>query len=222
MKSNTDSKNQDSILWPILHYQSGVVFDSDAWKAYQKVNELFADAILREVPKGSLIWVHDYHLMLLPKLLREGLNNKGTQCALGFSLHTPFPACDFWRALPVGDELIEGMLASDLIGFHTDVYRQNFMGASVNLLYVFSCKHLSAEIALSNSIIGVLRHRLQTQFTTKIVQSRRAHSLLESIRINSTEHYRSPRSRIELTSWRSGMKESRSSSVSIAWIIRKD
>lgn len=75
--------------------------------------------------------------MLLPLFLRERLIQQGKECAIGFSLHTPFPAGDFWRTLPVRKSLIEGMLASDLIGFHTDEYKQNFIDTCANLLLVF-------------------------------------------------------------------------------------
>ncbi|KAJ5773687.1 hypothetical protein N7457_008583 [Penicillium paradoxum] len=122
------------ILWPILHYQSGVIFDDTPWQAYRRVNELFADAIVDSAENGTLIWVHDYHLMLLPELLRDRLRERGKACAIGFSLHTPFPAKDFWRNLPVRKHLIEGLLASDLIGFHTDEYKQNFIDACAGLL----------------------------------------------------------------------------------------
>ncbi|KAL5357613.1 glycosyl transferase [Aspergillus floccosus] len=122
----------NAILWPMLHYQSGVSFDEHAWKAYKRVNELFADAIAAQVTRGTLIWVHDYHLMLLPRLLRERLD-QDKQCAIGFSLHTPFPAWDFWRALPVRNELVEGILGSDLIGFHTNEYKDNFVDCARSL-----------------------------------------------------------------------------------------
>ncbi|KAJ5223179.1 uncharacterized protein N7469_009419 [Penicillium citrinum] len=122
------------ILWPILHYQSGVTFDDGPWQAYRRVNELFADAIAKVAESGTLIWVHDYHLMLLPELLRARLQEKGKHCAIGFSLHTPFPASDFWRNLPVRKHLIEGLLSSDLIGFHTDEYKQNFIDTCTSLL----------------------------------------------------------------------------------------
>lgn len=72
--------------------------------------------------------------MLLPRLLRERLLEQGKECAIGFSLHTPFPAGDFWRTLPVRKDLIEGILSSDLIGFHTDEYKQNFIDTCANLL----------------------------------------------------------------------------------------
>ncbi|KAJ5101325.1 hypothetical protein NUU61_003547, partial [Penicillium alfredii] len=122
------------ILWPILHYQSGVTFDDGPWQAYRRVNELFADAIADAADGGTLIWVHDYHLMLLPELLRERLRQQGKACAIGFSLHTPFPAGDFWRNLPVRKHLIEGLLSSDLLGFHTDEYKQNFIDTCASLL----------------------------------------------------------------------------------------
>lgn len=110
-----------------------MIFEDAPWRAYKKVNEIFADAIVKEVTKDTLIWIHDYHLMLLPGLIRERLKKMGWSCAIGFSLHTPFPAADFWRALPVRNEMIEGMLASDLIGFHTEEYKQNFIGTCVNM-----------------------------------------------------------------------------------------
>lgn len=72
--------------------------------------------------------------MLLPELLRNRLKGQGKKCAIGFSLHTPFPAKDFWRALPVRKELIKGMLSCDQIGFHTDEYKQNFIESCCNLL----------------------------------------------------------------------------------------
>lgn len=123
----------DQILWPILHYQT-VTLNENAWESYKKVNELFAEAVAKAASDGDLVWIHDYHLMLLPGLLRKRLEEQGKSCAIGFSLHTPFPAKDFWRALPVRKELIEGILASDQVGFHTDEYKQNFMDSCHSLL----------------------------------------------------------------------------------------
>lgn len=125
--------NLDSTLWPILHYQPGVDFDDDTWQAYKRVNEIFADVIAEEATEDDMIWIHDYHLMLLPALLRERLQKKGKSFAIGYSLHTPFPAEDFWKTLPVRNELVEGILASDLIGFHTDEYKHNFVACARTL-----------------------------------------------------------------------------------------
>ncbi|GMF81355.1 unnamed protein product [Aspergillus oryzae] len=103
------------------HYNKfSIAFNEDAWEAYQRVNEIFADTVAKEAANGDLIWVHDYHLLLLPSLLRERLKKQGKNCPIGFTLHTPFPAEDFWRAIPVQKDLLKGLLACDVIGFHTD------------------------------------------------------------------------------------------------------
>ncbi|KAJ5145877.1 uncharacterized protein N7515_000441 [Penicillium bovifimosum] len=135
-KLATDHYNgfSNAILWPSLHYQSGVVMDDNAWEAYQRVNEIFADEVSNKAKDGDLIWVHDYHLFLLPRLLRKRLQAQNKRCPIGFSLHTPFTVDDFWRGVPVHDQLLEGVLGSDIIGFHTDEYKKNFLGACDTLL----------------------------------------------------------------------------------------
>ncbi|KZN87850.1 Alpha,alpha-trehalose-phosphate synthase [Penicillium chrysogenum] len=128
----------NGVLWPTLHYQSEVSFDNETWDAYQRVNKIFADQISEEAADGDLIWVHDYHLLLLPRLLRERLYAQNKRCPIGYFLHTPFPADDFWRGLPVQKQLLDGVLGSDLIGFHTDEYKANFAGACGS--------HIGAEV----------------------------------------------------------------------------
>ncbi|KAL4918753.1 glycosyl transferase [Aspergillus aurantiobrunneus] len=124
---NDVAKGTDGIAWPILHYQSGVDFNEDAWKAYQRVNKIFAHTVADSVSSGDLIWVHDYRLLLFLAYLRDRLETQGKKCPVGFTLHTPFPAQDFWKTLPVQRELLTGVLACDLIGLHTDEYKQNFV-----------------------------------------------------------------------------------------------
>ena len=126
----------DSILWPVLHYQADVDFDEDIWKSYVRVNEIFADTIADEAVDGNLIWVHDYHLLLLPKLLRGRFERQGKRCVIGFTCHTPLPGDDFWKALPVKKELLDGVLAADVIGFHTDEYKRNFTNTCSSILSV--------------------------------------------------------------------------------------
>ena len=113
----------------MLHYLSEHDFRTEQWEAYKRVNEIFAERIADEAKDGDLIWVHDYHLLLLPQLLRERLSAQSKRCPIGFSLHTPFPADDFWRGLPVQKELLRGMLSSDVISFHTEEYKKNFIGS---------------------------------------------------------------------------------------------
>jgi trehalose 6-phosphate synthase len=84
-----------SILWPLFHYHPGEMnFDDVAWRAYTEANRLFAQAIAPMVNDRDLVWVHDYHLMLLPSMLREEVD---VNFRLGFFLHTPFPSSEVYR-----------------------------------------------------------------------------------------------------------------------------
>ncbi len=110
-------------LWPLFHnFTSKLHFDADSWEAYIAANHLFCDAVVAEFRPGDRIWVHDYHLMLLPNLLRERLPN----AAIGYFLHIPFPASDIFSILPRGEELLGGLLGADLIAFHTHLHLQHF------------------------------------------------------------------------------------------------
>ena len=84
-------------LWPLFHYfPTYASFRDHFWKDYRKVNEVFCDAVAETVRPGDVIWVHDYHLLLLPRMLKERL--PGTP--VGFFLHIPFPAYEIFRMLP--------------------------------------------------------------------------------------------------------------------------
>ncbi|KAF9434520.1 Trehalose-6-P synthase/phosphatase complex synthase subunit [Entomortierella beljakovae] len=131
----------NSILWPLFHYHPGEIsFNEDDWGAYQQANNLFAKAITEIVRDGDLVWVQDYHLMLLPKLLREEVCNKCQtnepvkNIKIGFFLHTPFPSSEVYRILPVRKEILLGVLNSDLIGFHTYDYARHFLSSCTRIL----------------------------------------------------------------------------------------
>ncbi|KAI7976994.1 hypothetical protein EIK77_002504 [Talaromyces pinophilus] len=101
----------NSILWPLFHYHPGeITFDEYAWEAYKKANRLFAQAVAKDVQDGDLVWVHDYHLMLLPEMLREEIGDTKKNVKIGFFLHTPFPSSEIYRILPVRNELLLGVL----------------------------------------------------------------------------------------------------------------
>src|SRR5207248_2705005 len=111
----------NSTIWPLFHYfPTYAKFREEDWAQYVKVNEEFRDSILKVYQPNDTVWVHDYHLMLLPKLLREKLPD----LSIGFFLHTPFPSYDVFRTLPTTwrREILEGILGADLIGFHTIDY----------------------------------------------------------------------------------------------------
>lgn len=126
----------NSILWPLFHYHPGEMnFDEIAWAAYIEANKLFTEEIFKKVKDGDIVWIHDYHLMLVPTMLREKLEKNGfTNVKLGFFLHTPFPSSEIYRILPVRAEILQGVLGCDLIGFHTYDYARHFLSAVERIL----------------------------------------------------------------------------------------
>ena len=116
----------NATLWPLFHYfPSFVVYESEFFKAYEEVNRLFAEHVVKAYQPGDTIWIHDYQLFLLPQLIREKLPN----ATIGFFLHIPFPSFEIFRLLhkPWKEKIIRGMLGADLIGFHTHEYVQHFL-----------------------------------------------------------------------------------------------
>ena len=113
----------NTVLWPTLHYlvdRIPVLLPDFA--AYRTVNERFADALVAEYQPGDAIWIHDYHLMLVPALVRGRIPD----AAIGYFLHTPFPAADVFRILPWRCELLDGILGATLIGLQTERDVHNF------------------------------------------------------------------------------------------------
>lgn len=122
----------NAVLWPLFHYLLDKVrLDAvNEWRAYKTVNERFADAIAKELEPGDTVWIHDYQLMLVPALLRK----LAPHARIGFFMHVPWPSSDVFRILPLREQLLEGMLGADLIGFHTESYRHNFIHSATKVL----------------------------------------------------------------------------------------
>ncbi|MBN2417013.1 bifunctional alpha,alpha-trehalose-phosphate synthase (UDP-forming)/trehalose-phosphatase [bacterium] len=121
----------NSTIWPLLHYMSNLMQNEPGWyTTYKQVNETFADAVTAVYEPGDLIWIHDYHLMLLPSMLRHRLPG----AKIGFFLHTPFPSFEIWRTHPYRQELLSGLLGADLVGFHTFGYSRHFRSSVMRLL----------------------------------------------------------------------------------------
>jgi trehalose 6-phosphate synthase/phosphatase len=121
----------NGVLWPVLHYFPGrVEFDTRAWPAYQTVNQRFCDVIVERAAKDAVVWVHDYHLFLLPQMLREARPD----LRIGFFLHVPFPSQELWRLLPQREELLRGMLGADYLSFHTADYLRHFSNSCLRVL----------------------------------------------------------------------------------------
>lgn len=119
----------NSVLWPMFHDRtmSDETYKSLSkyWKAYEKVNALFAEVVMALSQPGHNIWIHDYQLLLLPQILRT----ERPKDKLGFFLHIPFPAIKTFSTLPQWQLLIQGMLGADVVGFHTQSYTKNFLEA---------------------------------------------------------------------------------------------
>lgn len=114
-------------------------FDDSASKAYKEVNEPFCETVEPFTQDGDLIWVHDYHLMLFPGMLRQALRDreKKKKVRIGFFLHTPFPSNDFFSILPFHDDILRALLECDVIGFHIEQYVSHFIESCEELLWVF-------------------------------------------------------------------------------------
>ena len=121
----------------MFHYQvDKVMFNEDASAAYRNANEAFADTIAPGLRDGDHVWVHDYHLMLLPLLLRQRARKVNVKLHLGWFLHTPFPEKDFFTILPSKAEILDGILGADVVGFQTNESRRHFISTCSQMLYI--------------------------------------------------------------------------------------
>ncbi len=140
----------NKIIWPLFHYfPEKVRYEPKYWDAYVRVNKIFAEAILQVYRPGDTIWVHDYHLMLLPEMLRREL---GDDTPIGYFLHIPFPSSEIFRLLPWRREILSGVLGADLIGFHTYDYVRHFL-SSVRRLLGF--EHILGKIHVNGRVVKV-------------------------------------------------------------------
>ena len=144
-------------MWPLIHYHPGeITFSEDAWQGYKRANRKFAETVARDLMEGDMIWIHDYHLMLVPAMLREIIGRQ-INIKIGFFLHTPFPSSEIFRILPVRLEILKGVLQADLIGFHTNDYARHFLSSCWILLYVHSIPTmLTSKLALTRNLISGL------------------------------------------------------------------
>lgn len=124
-------------LWPLFHYMlpysasHGSRFDRSWWEAYVAANKIFSQKVIEVInPDDDFVWIHDYHLMVLPTFLRRRFN----RLRMGFFLHSPFPSSEIYRTLPVREEILKALLNADLIGFHTFDYARHFLSCCSRML----------------------------------------------------------------------------------------
>jgi trehalose 6-phosphate synthase len=119
-------------LWPLYHDAlRESTYSSEQWDAYVRVNQRFADQLAASSPHGSLVWIHDYQLQLVPKMLREQRDD----LTIGFFLHIPFPPYELFSRLPWRTEIVDGLLGCDLIGFQHTTGVANFAAAAHQLAH---------------------------------------------------------------------------------------
>ncbi|KAG5414644.1 hypothetical protein IGI04_002211 [Brassica rapa subsp. trilocularis] len=160
-------------LWPLFHYMlpmcpdHGERFDRSLWQAYVSANKIFADKVMGAINlEEDCIWIHDYHLMLLPTFLRR----RFYRVKLGFFLHSPFPSSEIYRTLPVREELLRGLLNCDLIGFHTFDYARHFLSCCCRMLGLeyeskrghIALDYLGRTVFLKILPIGIQMGRLES------------------------------------------------------------
>lgn len=139
----------NSTLWPLMHYFTQYAkFDERTWESYVRVNQIFCDAVLEHMRPDDVVWIQDYHLMLLPAMIR----NRMPKAKVGWFLHVPFPSSEIFRMLPHRTELLNGVLGANLIGFHTHDYARHFLESCRCILGVQG--HLG-NLSVNNRLVVV-------------------------------------------------------------------
>ncbi|MEO0478182.1 MAG: bifunctional alpha,alpha-trehalose-phosphate synthase (UDP-forming)/trehalose-phosphatase [Planctomycetota bacterium] len=141
----------NQVLWPLFHYFTEKVdFSARAWDAYVEINNRFAEQILAIAEPGARVWIHDFHLMLVPGLLRQAR----ADLEIGFFLHIPFPSSEIYRLLPAREELLRGVLGADYVGFHTHDYARHFRSTCLRVLGLEG-DHESVQVESRRVGVGV-------------------------------------------------------------------
>ena len=150
-------------LWPLFHYFIEFhQFDTQQWEYYVKVNQKFADEVLRVIRDGDKVWVHDYQLLLCPQMIKDIMPD----VTVGFFLHIPFPSFEIFRIFPEREKLLNGLLGADLIGFHTYDYERHFLSSVkriLNLEVNFNIiLHNGREITVNTFPMGIDYDKFET------------------------------------------------------------
>ena len=167
-------------LWPLFHYFPMLThYEEENWQEYRNINRIFAEAVVNALRPDDVLWIHDYHLMLLPKLVRE----KFPEMPIGFFLHIPFPSWEVFRMLPRPwrEEIIEGLLGSSLIGFHTHDYARDFL---TSVLRTSGYEHQLGNLTLRDRAVEVETFPMGVEFDRfeEAANSRETELLVEELR----------------------------------------
>jgi trehalose 6-phosphate synthase/phosphatase len=137
----------NQVLWPLCHIAlDRVYFRKKFWDDYVRVNRAFADAVLAEMSSDSVVWIHDYHLCLAPRFVRE----KMPEAVVAQFWHIPWPDWSVFRICPQATEIMQGLLGNDIIGFQIPLFVRNFLDC------VKEC--LGADIDYNRSTVSYRGH----------------------------------------------------------------
>ncbi|KAI8909720.1 glycosyltransferase family 20-domain-containing protein [Gorgonomyces haynaldii] len=143
------------VLWKPFHYQledfpKARNYDQDAWNHYVQVNQKFANVICKNYKSGDVIWINDYHLMLVPEMVRRQI----PQATIGFFLHIPFPSSEIFRCLHVRQQILRGLLGADLVGFQIYSYLRHFLMNCSRILALDSSPR-GVQLEKSTATVGI-------------------------------------------------------------------
>ena len=169
----------NGVLWPLLHYEThSVSWNLEAWQKYQEINRIVAATLLKQTSANNdLIWIHDFHLMLVAAQLRLKRRRQG----IGFFLHVPFPSYEIFRQLPFRSTILRALLAHDLLGFHDYSYLMHF---SQTLHYVLGVNTNFNRVHVNGRSVnlGVYPVSIPTLTINKAARSKRVKDIYASYR----------------------------------------
>lgn len=148
-------------LWPVLFSMlDRARFTHDAWATYRRVNEAFARATCEEAAPHALVWVNDFHLMLAPRLIKE----RRPDLTVALFLHTAFPPPDVFGIIPWREELLDGLLHLDLIGFHIPSYALNFANTAERFMGAKPTSFVATDLIAHGPAVAVSRYPLSLRY----------------------------------------------------------
>ena len=148
------------ILWPTLHYQipdnpNSKAFEDHSWNYYCDLNKLFAEKIAAVYKEGDIIWIHDYHLMLVPEMVRHILPH----AKIGYFLHVSFPSSEVFRCFAHREKILMGILGANSVGFQTTEYARHFLQTTNKLLMADvqndELKYKGKIISITSTPVGI-------------------------------------------------------------------
>lgn len=167
------------ILWPILHYQTPEAYlraqttyhsyyeSHQHWNDYKALNQEFADSIVQQYKDGDVIWVNDYHLMLVPEMVRRQLPH----AKIAFFFHVSFPSSEMFRCLPQRNSLLTGMLGANCIGFQIPEYSRHFLQTCNRILAIDAMDqgiHTLRVISKENLSNGSQANEKENRYTSVV------------------------------------------------------